>query len=52
MQLRKNYPFGSGTPMDIAEIVVFLASEDSRMLTGITIAAEGGRSSYLKLIAD
>jgi hypothetical protein len=26
---------------------VFLASNDSRMLTGTTIAADGGRSSYL-----
>jgi NAD(P)-dependent dehydrogenase (short-subunit alcohol dehydrogenase family) len=28
---------------------VFLASDESRMLTGTTIAADGGRSSYLKV---
>jgi len=30
---------------------VFLASDESRMLTGTTIAAEGGRSAYLKVHA-
>ena len=38
-------------PGDIAEIAVFLASDESRMLTGTTIAADGGRSSYLKFDA-
>jgi len=42
------YPFSTGDPIDIAAIVVFLASDDSRMLTGTTIAADGGRSSYLR----
>jgi NAD(P)-dependent dehydrogenase (short-subunit alcohol dehydrogenase family) len=45
----KNYPFSVGEPENIATIAVFLASDDSRMLTGTTIAADGGRSSYLKL---
>jgi len=45
------YPFSVGEPQDIAEIAVFLASDDSRMLTGTTLAADGGRSSYLKIYA-
>lgn len=49
--LHKNYPFSTGGPEHIASIGVFLASDDSRMLTGTTIAAEGGRSSYLKVYA-
>jgi len=43
------YPFSKGEPEDIASIAVFLASDESRMLTGTTIAADGGRSSYLKV---
>ena len=45
------YPYSAGGPEDIASIAVFLASNDSRMLTGTTIAADGGRSSYLKIYA-
>jgi NAD(P)-dependent dehydrogenase (short-subunit alcohol dehydrogenase family) len=47
--IKKLYPFASGDPGDIAAIAVFLASDESRMLTGTTIAADGGRSSYLKV---
>ena len=50
--MHKNYPFSVGNPEHIASIALFLASEDSRMLTGTTIAADGGRSSYLKVMAD
>jgi NAD(P)-dependent dehydrogenase (short-subunit alcohol dehydrogenase family) len=46
---QKLYPFSVGDPRDIAAIAVFLASDESRMLTGTTIAADGGRSSYLKV---
>lgn len=46
---KKLYPFASGDPIDIANIALFLASDESRMLTGTTIAADGGRSSYLKV---
>lgn len=47
--VHKLYPFSVGESEDIAAIAVFLASNDSRMLTGTTIAADGGRSSYLKI---
>lgn len=46
---QKLYPFSVGEPEDVAAIAVFLASDESRMLTGTTIAADGGRSSYLKI---
>jgi aryl-alcohol dehydrogenase-like predicted oxidoreductase len=36
-------------PEDIAAVAVFLGSDESRMVTGTTIAADGGRSSYLKV---
>jgi NAD(P)-dependent dehydrogenase (short-subunit alcohol dehydrogenase family) len=42
----KEYPFGVGKPEDIANIALFLASDESRMITGATIPAEGGRSAY------
>jgi len=45
----KLYPFSVGDPGDIAHIALFLASDESRMITGTTIAADGGRSSYLKV---
>jgi NAD(P)-dependent dehydrogenase (short-subunit alcohol dehydrogenase family) len=51
MVVQQLYPFSVGDPIDIANIVVFLASDESRMLTGTTIAADGGRSSYLKVYA-
>ena len=41
-----NYPFWVGEPMDMAEIVVFVAGDGARMMTGATIQADGGRSSY------
>lgn len=46
---QKLYPYSVGEPEDIAAIALFLASNDSRMLTGTTIAADGGRSTYLKI---
>jgi NAD(P)-dependent dehydrogenase (short-subunit alcohol dehydrogenase family) len=48
MAAQKLYPFSKGEPGDIAAIAVFLGSDESRMLTGTTIAADGGRSSYLR----
>lgn len=40
------YPFQSGTALDIAHIAVFLASEESRMINGAAIPANGGRTAY------
>ncbi|MEN9760735.1 MAG: hypothetical protein RI906_561 [Pseudomonadota bacterium] len=42
----KTYPFWFGEPEDIAHIAIFLASEESRMITGASIPADGGRSAY------
>jgi NAD(P)-dependent dehydrogenase (short-subunit alcohol dehydrogenase family) len=42
----KEYPFWVGSPEDIARIALFLASEESRMITGAAIPADGGRSAY------
>ena len=42
----KEYPFWVGKPEDIANIALFLASDESRMITGAAIPAEGGRSAY------
>jgi NAD(P)-dependent dehydrogenase (short-subunit alcohol dehydrogenase family) len=42
----RSYPFGSGEPEDIANIALFLASDESRMVTGAVIPAEGGISAY------
>lgn len=49
MALQQLYPFSVGEPQDMAAIAVFLASDESRMVTGVTIPADGGRSSYLKV---
>lgn len=40
------HPFAIGEPEDIANIALFLASDESRMITGTTIPADGGRSAY------
>ena len=50
--IQQLYPFSKGEPEDIASIAVFLGSEESRMLTGTTIAADGGRSTYLKVYVE
>ncbi len=42
----KAYPFWLGTPEDIAHVALFLASDESRMITGASIPADGGRSAY------
>jgi len=42
----KTYPFWFGEPEDMAAIALFLASDESRMITGAAIPADGGRSAY------
>ena len=42
----QEYPFGVGEPEDIANIALFLASDESRMVNGAVIPAEGGISAY------
>ena len=37
----------TGVPEDIANVALFLASEDARYITGQTIVADGGRIDYL-----
>ncbi len=42
----KRYPFSVGQPEDIAHVALFLASDESRMITGAIIPADGGLSAY------
>jgi NAD(P)-dependent dehydrogenase (short-subunit alcohol dehydrogenase family) len=44
--LARHYPFGVGEPEDIANVALFLASDESRMVNGAAIPAEGGMSAY------
>lgn len=41
---RRRWPFGVGDPIDIANIALFLASDESRMINGVSIPADGGMS--------
>ena len=41
-----DHPFAVGSADDMANIVLFLASDESRMITGATIPAEGGLTAY------
>lgn len=41
-----DYPFAMGEPEDIANAALFLASDESRMITGHTLMADGGLTSY------
>ena len=40
------HPFAIGEPEDLANIVLFLASDESRMVNGAVIPAEGGLTAY------
>ncbi len=42
----EKYPFGVGQPEDIANIALFLASDEARMVNGAVIPGEGGISAY------
>lgn len=41
-----DYPFGLGRPEEIANIALFLASDESRMINAQTIVADGGLGAY------
>lgn len=41
---RQRWPFGVGQPAEIANIALFLASDESRMIQGAAIPADGGMS--------
>jgi NAD(P)-dependent dehydrogenase (short-subunit alcohol dehydrogenase family) len=45
-ELIKTYPYWFGEPEDIAHIALFLACDESRMITCAAIPADGGRSAY------
>ena len=45
MDLRR-HPFSVGEPEDIAAVALFLASDESRMVQGAVICADGGLSAY------
>lgn len=40
------HPFAVGEPEDIANVALFLASDESRMIQGATLVADGGMSAY------
>jgi NAD(P)-dependent dehydrogenase (short-subunit alcohol dehydrogenase family) len=42
----KQYPFATGQPEDIANVALFLASDEARMVTGAILPADGGLSAY------
>jgi NAD(P)-dependent dehydrogenase (short-subunit alcohol dehydrogenase family) len=44
--MAERYPFGVGQPEHIASVALFLASDESRMVNGAAIPAEGGISAY------
>ena len=44
--MANQYPFAVGQPEDIANVALFLASDESRMVNGAAIPAEGGFSAY------
>jgi NAD(P)-dependent dehydrogenase (short-subunit alcohol dehydrogenase family) len=46
---RKLYPFSVAEAQDIAAVALFLASDESRTITGAVIPADGGRSACFKL---
>jgi NAD(P)-dependent dehydrogenase (short-subunit alcohol dehydrogenase family) len=41
-----------GAPADVADVIVFLASDAARFVTGMTVTADGGMSHALDLYAE
>lgn len=41
-----SHPFSVGQPEDIANVILFLASDEARMVTGAILPAEGGLSHF------
>ena len=41
-----------GSPDDVAQVVAWLASDDSRYITGQIIRADGGSTAHLPTYAD
>ncbi|MGE4649821.1 MAG: SDR family oxidoreductase [Myxococcota bacterium] len=46
MASQEDHPFSVGEPPDIAAVALFLASDESRMVTGAVIPADGGLSAF------
>lgn len=42
----RRYPFGVGEPSEIANVALFLASDEARMITAAVLPADGGMSVY------
>jgi meso-butanediol dehydrogenase/(S,S)-butanediol dehydrogenase/diacetyl reductase len=43
----KLIPLGRvGTPEEVADMVLFLASDEASYITGVNVAIDGGRSEY------
>ena len=40
------YPFGVGQPVEIAQVALFLMSNDSRMVNGTLVVADGGMAAF------
>ncbi len=45
-QATRRWPYSIGRPEDIANIALFLASDQSRMINGSAVAADGGMSNH------
>lgn len=46
VELMRTYPFSVGEPEHIAYTGLFLASDESRMINGAEVMADGGRSAF------
>lgn len=52
-QLKKWYPLGDfATPLDIAKAAWFLASDDARMISGVSLPVDGGLMAGNRVMAE